>query len=121
MTLPVFKAFQSLNVLIFYSNSSLQSCYVVFFIDFSVRVQQVLSDFYLLHGFLRDFIVILLSFILTIINKKLFRKQLFWYSHTPLRRHICSKFIRNNTYIWLQQSCYSFILFEFHTFKLDNI
>ena len=105
----------------FYSNSSLQSCYVVFFVDFSVRVQQVLSDFYLLHGFLRDFIVILLSFILTIINKKLFRKQLFWYSHTPLRRHICSKFIRNNTYIWLQQSCYSFILFEFHTFKLDNI
>lgn len=104
-----------------YSHSALQSCYVVLFVGFSVRAQQVLCDFYLLLGFLRDCIVILLSFILTIINKKLFRKQLFWYSHTSLRRHICSKFICNNTYIWLQQSCYSFKLFEFHTFKLDNI
>ena len=45
----------------FYSISSLQSCYVVFFVDFSVRVQQVLSDFYLLHRFLGDCIVILMS------------------------------------------------------------
>lgn len=90
------------TLLVAYSNSSLQSCCVVFFVGFGGRDQEVLSDFYLLRRFLEDCIVILLSLILTIINKKLFRKQLFWYSHTSLRRHICSKFIRNNTYIWLQ-------------------
>ena len=72
------------------------------FVDFNGRNQGVLSDFYLLRRFLGDCIVILLSLNPTIINKKLFRKQLFWYSHTSLRRHICSKFICNNTYIWLQ-------------------
>ena len=44
-----------------YSNSSLSSCYVVFFVGFDGRHQRVLSDFYLLRGFLGDCIVILLS------------------------------------------------------------
>lgn len=46
-----------------YSNSSLQSCYVVFFVGFNGRNQGVLSNFYLLRGFFRDCIVILLSLI----------------------------------------------------------
>lgn len=45
----------------FYSNSSLQSCCVVFFVGYNGRNQGVLSDFYLLRGFLGDYIVILLS------------------------------------------------------------
>lgn len=44
-----------------YSNSSLQSCCMVFFVDFDGRDQGVLSDFYLLRRFLGDCIVILLS------------------------------------------------------------
>lgn len=46
-----------------YSNFSLQSCCVVFFVDFDGRNQGVLSDFYLLCRFSRDCIVILLSLI----------------------------------------------------------
>ena len=49
--------------LVAYSNSSLQSCYVVFFVGFNGRNQGVLSNFYLLRGFFRDCIVILLSLI----------------------------------------------------------
>ena len=45
----------------FYSNSSLQSCCIVFFVGSGGRKQEVLSDFYLLRGFLGDCIVILLS------------------------------------------------------------
>ena len=44
-----------------YSNSSLQSCFVVFVVGFGDRNQGVLSDFHLLCGFTRDCIVILLS------------------------------------------------------------
>ena len=44
-----------------YSNSSLQSCCMVFFVGFDGRNQGVLSDLYLLHRFLGDCIVILLS------------------------------------------------------------
>ena len=46
-----------------YSNSSLPSCYEVFFVVFDGRKQGVLSDFYLLRGSSRDYIVILLSLI----------------------------------------------------------
>ena len=46
---------------IIYSNSSLQSCFVVFVVGFGDRNQGVLSDFHLLCGFTRDCIVILLS------------------------------------------------------------
>jgi len=46
---------------IHHSNSSLQSCCVVFFVGFAGRNQGVLSDFYLLRGFLVNCIVILLS------------------------------------------------------------
>ena len=47
----------------FYSNSSLSSCYEVFFVGFDGRKQGVLSDFYLLRESSRDYIVILLSLI----------------------------------------------------------
>ncbi len=47
--------------IIHYSISSLPSCYEVFFVGFDGRNQGVLSDFYLLRGFLGDCIVILLS------------------------------------------------------------
>ena len=47
--------------LVTYSNSSLPSCYVVFFVGFCGENQGILSDFYLLRGFLGDCIVILLS------------------------------------------------------------
>lgn len=45
----------------YHSNSSLQSCYVVFFVGFYGRNLGVLSVLYLLRGFSRDCIVILLS------------------------------------------------------------
>ena len=51
----------SITLLVAYSNSSLPSCCVVFFVGFDGRNQGVLSDFYLLRGFLRNCIVILLS------------------------------------------------------------
>lgn len=50
-----------------YSNSSLSSCYEVFFVGFDDRNHGVLSDFYLLREFLGDCIVILLS-VIPIIN-----------------------------------------------------
>ncbi len=53
-----FRCFRSC---VYYSNSSLPSCCVVFFVAFDGRNQGVLSDFYVLRGFLRDCIVILLS------------------------------------------------------------
>lgn len=46
---------------VYYSNSSLQSCFVVFFVGFDSINQGVLSDLYLLRRFLGDCIVILLS------------------------------------------------------------
>lgn len=57
-----------ITLLVAYSNSSLQSCCVVFFIGFAGRNQGVLSDFYLLRGFSRDCIVILLSLIFTLLR-----------------------------------------------------
>ena len=45
----------------YHSNSSLPSCYVVLFVGFYGRNQEVLYRFYLLRGFLGDCIVILLS------------------------------------------------------------
>lgn len=44
-----------------HSNSSLQSCCVVFFVGFDSRNQGVLSVFYLLRRFTGDCIVILMS------------------------------------------------------------
>lgn len=46
---------------VYYSNSSLQNCCVVFFVGFGRSDHGVLSDFYLLHRFLGDCIVILMS------------------------------------------------------------
>lgn len=56
---------------VYYSNSSLPSYYVVFFVGFAGRNQGVLSDFYVLRGFLRDCIVILLSLTLAHLSRYL--------------------------------------------------
>lgn len=45
----------------YHSNSSLQSCCMMFFVGFDGRYQGVLSDFYLLRRFTGDCIVILMS------------------------------------------------------------
>ena len=62
-----------------YSNSSLQSCCVVFFIGFADRNQGVLSDFYLLRGFSGDCIVILLSE--QILTLEQYQMALFYYQN----------------------------------------
>ena len=73
-----------------YSNSSLPSCFMVFFIGLYGGNQEVLSDFYLLCGFSRDYIVILLSLTISI---KAFMAILKISSHNSLNRMVIPKLL----------------------------
>lgn len=74
----------------YHSNSSLPSCFMVFFIGLDGGNQEVLSDFYLLCGFSRDYIVILLSLTISI---KAFMAILKISSHNSLNRMVISKLL----------------------------
>lgn len=73
-----------------YSNSSLPSCYMVFFVGFNGRNQGVLSAFYLLRGFLEDCIVILLSVTLPLLPLSFIMQPL--YILTPSTIYFISLF-----------------------------
>ena len=73
-----------------YSNSFLPSCFMVFFIGLDGENQEVLSDFYLLCGFLRDYIVILLSLTISI---KAVMAILKISSHNSLNRMVIPKLL----------------------------
>ena len=64
--------------------------YVVFFVGFDGRYQGVLSDLYLLRGFLGDCIVILLSLTISI---KAFMAILKISSHNSLNRMVIPKLL----------------------------
>ena len=79
----------------FYSNSSLQSCSVVYCVDFGGINPGVLSALYLLHGFLGDCIVILLSVndnsvltISTIFHMPLFLIFLLYQTYSTLQQPV---------------------------------
>ena len=81
---------QALRAFENYSNSFLPSCFMVFFIGLDGENQEVLSDFYLLCGFLRDYIVILLSLTISI---KAVMAILKISSHNSLNRMVIPKLL----------------------------
>lgn len=88
--IPTAKDFRHFVVVIYYSNSFLPSCFMVFFIGLDGENQEVLSDFYLLCGFSRDYIVILLSLTISI---KAFMAILKISSHNSLNRMVIPKLL----------------------------
>ena len=65
------------RLLWYYSNSSLQSCCVMFFVGFDSRNNKVLSGFYLLREFSGDCIVILLSVTLPLLPLSFIMQSLY--------------------------------------------